>query len=235
VYICSEPVRGAFVSRPNRFTATVKVGKKEVYAYIPSSGNLDEMLVPGARCVLEPAEHETRKTSYDLISVERDGRIVCIDTRIPRRLIEQSIQAHHLPAFRGYQVAGREVRCGESRLDLELRLNGHHAYMETRSVTRVQDGVACYPDGQVPSETARLQDLARFARHGGRGYVAFIVQRNDADAFRPDRKADPEFNEALGRAARHGVRIFAFRCLVTDTEIGLEGEIPVLLHQEIGC
>jgi sugar fermentation stimulation protein A len=229
LYICSEPVRGAFLDRPNRFTAAVKVGKKEVYAYIPSSGNLDELLVNGSRCVLEPAEHESRKTSYDLISVERDGRIVCIDTRIPRRFMEQSIQAHHLPDFRGYQVAGREVTCGDSRLDLELRLNGHHAYMETRSVTRVVDRVALYPDSQAPSETARLLELDRLTRRGGRGYVAFIVQRNDADAFRPDSKTDPEFADALQQAARHGVRIFAFRCLVTDTEIGLEGEIPVLL------
>lgn len=230
MYICSEPVRGAFVNRPNRFTAAVKVGKKEVYAYIPSSGDLDWLLVTGSRCVLEPAEQESRKTSYDLISVERDGRIVCIDTRIPRRFMEQSIQAHHLPAFRGYKVAGREVKCGESRLDLELRLNGHNAFMETRSVTRVEDGVALYPDSHVPSETARLRELARFARHGGRSHMAFIVQRNDADAFRPDRKADPEFVEGLEQAARHGVRIFAYRCLVTDTEIGLEGEIPVLMH-----
>lgn len=230
MYICSEPVRGAFVDRPNRFTASVRVGKKEVYAYIPSSGNLDELLVQGSRCVLEPAEHESRKTSYDLISVERDGRIVCIDTRIPRRFMEQSIQAHHLPDFRGYRVSGREVPCGDLRLDLELRLNGHHAYMETRSVTRVVDRVALYPDSQAPSETARLLELDRFARRGGRGYVVFIVQRNDADAFRPDRKAAPEFADALQQAARHGVRIFAFRCLVTDTEIGLEGEIPVLLR-----
>ena len=230
MYICSEPVRGAFVDRPNRFTASVKVGKKEVYAYIPSSGNLDDLLVSGSRCVLEPAEHESRKTSYDLISVEREGRIVCIDTRIPRRFMEQSIQAHHLPDFRGYKVAGREVPCGDSRLDLELRLNGHHAYMETRSVTRVEDRVALYPDSHAPSETARLRELDRFTRQGGRGYVAFIVQRNDADAFRPDRKADPDFTDALKQAARHGVRIFAFRCLVTDTEIGLEGEIPVLLR-----
>ena len=229
MYICTEPVRGAFVERPNRFTATVKVGKRNVFAYIPSSGNLDALLVPGVRCVLEPAEHETRKTSYDLISVEQDGKMVCIDSRIPRRIIETSIRAHHLPAFRGYQVAGREVKCGASRLDLELRLNGHHAFVETRSVTRVADRVAVYPDSPVPTETARLLELARFARKRNRGYIAFVVQRNDADAFKPDPKADPEFSAALRRAARAGVRIFAFRCLVTDTELGLEGEIPVFL------
>ena len=229
MHICRAPVRGAFLGRPNRFTATIKVAKKEVFAYIPSSGRLDELLVEGVRCVLEPAEQESRKTSYDLISVERDGKIVCIDTRIPQRFLEMSIRAHHLPTFRGYQIAGREVKSGETRLDLELRLNGSNAFVETRSVTRVVGGVAYYPDSAVPSETERLHELVRSARKGARGFVAFIVQRNDADAFRPDRKADPVYVEALQRAARAGVRILAFRCLVTDTEIGIEGEIPVLL------
>jgi sugar fermentation stimulation protein A len=228
--ICREPVRGAFVGRPNRFTATVKVSKKDVFAYIPSSGRLDDLLVAGVRCVLEPAEQEARKTSYDLISVEsHDGRFVCIDTRIPQRFIEQSIRAHHLPTFRGYQVAGREVKCGESRIDLELRQNGHNAFVETRSVTRVEDGVARYPDSEVPSETTRLLDLRAEARKGARGYVVYIVQRNDADAFRPDRKADPGYVDALERVVRAGVRVLAFRCLVTDSEIGIEGEIPVLI------
>ena len=228
--ICREPIRGAFVERPNRFTATIKVSKKDVYAYIPSSGRLDDLLVAGARCVLEPAEQESRKTSYDLISVEsHDGRFVCIDTRIPRRFIEQSIRAHHLPTFRGYQVAGREVRCGDSRLDLELRQNGHNAFVETRSVTRVADRLAKYPDSAVPTETNRLLDLTRQARGGARGYMVYIVQRNDADAFRPDAKADPEYVDTLKKALRAGVRVLAFRCLVTDTEIGIEGEIPVLL------
>ena len=227
--ICREPVRGAFVSRPNRYTASVKVAKKEVFAYIPSSGRLDDLLVAGARCVLEPVEQEARKTSYDLISIERDGRIVCIDTRIPQRFLEISIKSHHLPTFRGYRITGKEVKCGESRLDLELRQNGHHAFVEARSVTRVEGRIAHYPDTGVPSETARLQDLTRSARKGARGFVAFIVQRNDVEAFRADRKADPDYATALERAARAGVRILAFRCLVTDTEIGIEGEIPVLL------
>ena len=227
--ICREPVRGSFVGRPNRFTATIKVAKKDVYAYIPASGKLDDLLVSGVRCVLEPAEQESRKTSYDLISVEQEGRIVCIDTRIPVRFLEMSIRAHHLPTFRGYQVAGREVRCGDSLIDLELRQNGHHAFVETRSVTRTHDGVALYPDSSVPKETARLHSLIQQARKGARGYVIYIVQRNDADAFKPDAKADPKYAEALAKAARAGVRVLAFRCLVTETEIGIEGEIPVLL------
>ncbi|MGD8375972.1 MAG: DNA/RNA nuclease SfsA [Acidobacteriota bacterium] len=228
--ICREPIRGAFVGRPNRFTATIKVLKKDVFAYIPSSGKIDDLLVSGARCVLEPAEQESRKTSYDLISIEsHDGRFVCIDTRIPQRFIEQSIRAHHLPTFRGYQVAGREVRCGESRVDLELRQNGTNAFVETRSVTRVADHVALYPDGAVPAETARIVDLTQEARRGARGYIVYIVQRNDADAFRPDVRADRDYVEALQRAVRAGVRVMAYRCLVTDMEIGMEGEIPVLL------
>jgi len=229
VQICREPVRGAFVDRPNRFTATVRVAKKDVFAYIPAVGRIDELLGTGARCVLEPAEQEDRKTTYDLISVEREGQMVCIDTRIPQRLMEMSIRSHHLPTFRGYQVAGREVRCGDSHVDLELRQNGHHAFVETRSVTRVEGGVALYPDAPVASEVERLNELTRVARSNARGFVAFIVQRHDVDAFRPDERAGADYADTLRRATRAGVRVLAFRCLVTDTEIGLEGEIPVLL------
>ena len=52
---------------------------------------------------------------------------------------------------------------------------------------------------------------------------------NPSRIARRDRKTDAEYVDALERAARAGVRVLAFRCLVTDTEIGIEGEIPVLL------
>ena len=46
--ICREPIRGAFVERPNRFTATIKVSKKDVFAYIPSSARIESMCCAGA-------------------------------------------------------------------------------------------------------------------------------------------------------------------------------------------
>jgi sugar fermentation stimulation protein A len=60
--------------------------------------------------------------------------------------------------------------------------------------------------------------------------VVFVVQREDAQRFRPNVVADPALARGLARAARAGVRILAYRCRVTQRAIALADRIPVDLE-----
>jgi len=63
--------------------------------------------------------------------------------------------------------------------------------------------------------------------------VIFVIQREDAQTFAPNRETDPDFAAALRAAADAGVHVRAFRCKVTQEEIQMVGEIPVRLDSPI--
>ncbi|MBQ8975224.1 MAG: DNA/RNA nuclease SfsA, partial [Oscillospiraceae bacterium] len=55
--------------------------------------------------------------------------------------------------------------------------------------------------------------------HGYEAYLLFIVQMKGIRILRPNDETDPQFGDALRRAAAAGVKILAVDCLVTDSEV----------------
>ena len=55
---------GVFLSRPNQFTAHVKIDDKPVVAYIKNTSRCKELLVPGAKIILQKSENSERKTPF---------------------------------------------------------------------------------------------------------------------------------------------------------------------------
>lgn len=103
-------------------------------------------------------------------------------------------------------------------------------YIEAKSVTLVdQNGVALFPDAPTARGRRHLGLLRRLRRKGARCAVAFVIQRDDARAFRPNVARDPCFALELRRAAEEGILVLAFRCRVRRQEIAIEGEVPVTL------
>ena len=54
--IAAKLIPATFVKRDNRFRATVRVEGHLVWAHLPSSGRLGELLVPGRCVLLVPAQ-----------------------------------------------------------------------------------------------------------------------------------------------------------------------------------
>lgn len=220
---------GRFRRRLNRFTAEVEVGGEAVAAHLPNSGRLAELLVPGAAVTLAAAR-PGRRTAYDLVAVRHRGVRVCVDARLPGPLLAEAVAAGRLPGLRGWRVLAREVRLGESRLDLLLAdPAGRPVYGETKSVTLVRDGVGLFPDAPTARGRRHLQELAAAVAAGGRGVAVFVVQREDAACWRPNDATDPAFGAAVRAAAAAGVAVLAVRCRVTRTAVAVLDEIPALL------
>ncbi len=100
-------------------------------------------------------------------------------------------------------------------------------WVETKSVTLVEGGVALFPDAPTLRGQRHLHQLAAQAISGERAAVVFVVQRPDAETFMPHAQADPAFAAALAEAARAGVEVHAFRCAVSPDEIRIVAPIPV--------
>lgn len=220
---------GVFLRRPNRFTAWVLLDGRETMCHVKNTGRLRELLLPGAwvRCRYEAAPG--RKTQWTLLLVWQDGW-VCLDSQAPNLLARQWVQAGGL----GFvpQDLRPEQTCGDSRLDLAFTHEGRCCWMEVKGVTLLQDGVAHFPDAPTQRGIRHLQTLCRMAQTGQEAYVLFVIQRQGAHCFTPNRANGPEFAEALQAAVTGGVQPLAVDCVVSETGIRISGRVPVHLEEQ---
>jgi sugar fermentation stimulation protein A len=225
-------VAGRFVSRDNRFRVTVEVDGQPVWAHLPCSGRLAELLVGGRRVVLVERSAPGRKTDYDLNLVEFEGRWVSVDARQPNDLVEEALAAGRLAPLAGYASVRREVTYGRSRLDFMLEATGRRpCLVEVKSVTLVVDGLGCFPDAVTLRGRRHLEELAGAVEAGYRAGVLFVVQREDALGVRPHDESDPGFGQTLRKVARCGVEVYAYRCRVEPGRIEIDRAVPVHLDE----
>lgn len=226
-------MEGRLVSRDNRFRATILVDGQEVWAHLPNSGRLGELLVAGRRVVLVERPGAKRLTDYDLSVVRMDGRWVSVDARLPNDLVAEALGAGELAALADYTTVRREVTFGHSRLDFLLEAEGRRpCLVEVKSVTLVLDGLGCFPDAVTERGRRHLLELARAVAAGYRAAVIFVVQRDDATGLRPHDESDPAFGRTLREVSRCGVEVYAYSCRVAPGEVVLDAPLPVYLETQ---
>ena len=223
-------VEGRFLTRDNRFRVTAQVGGREVWAHLPNSGRLGELLVPGRRAILVEKLAAGRKTGYDLSLIEYEGRWVSVDARLPNDLVEEALAAGRIEPLAGYTTIRREVTRGRSRFDFSLESPERPlCLVEVKSITLVLDGLGCFPDAVTLRGRRHVTELAQAVGSGYRAAVLFCVQRDDAIGVRPHDESDPEFARALRDAAAQGVEVYAYACRVAPGEVGIAHRLPVHL------
>lgn len=227
-------VPGLFLARDNRFRVTVEVGSQQVWAHLPNSGRLAELLVPGCRILLVERPEAGRKTGYDLSLVEFQGRWVSVDARLPNDLVEEAIRSGLVAPLTGYANLRREVTRGTSRFDLLLEAPGRApCLVEVKSITLVVDGLGCFPDAVTQRGRRHVEELAEAVDAGYRAAVVFCVQRDDAQGVRPHDESDPEFSRALRAAAHRGVEVYAYACCVEPGRVQISHRLPVRLDRYV--
>ena len=214
-----ELVEGEFLERINRFVCRVKVGGKETTALLRNTGRLKELLIKGRKVFLR--EKSTGKHRFELLLVETEGDLVCVDSHLPPKLLVEYLRKSSYPwELRTYRY---EPKVGRSRFDLLLN---DVVLVETKSVNLVIDSVALFPD--APTERGRrhlleLIDLSNLYEPA----VVFVVQHPDAELFSPNWDTDPDFSRALKKFYELGFTVKAFLCEVRLKEIYIKKEIPV--------
>ena len=227
--IAKPLVEGVFLSRDNRFRASVRVGDRVVAAHVPNSGRLTELFTPRRPVLLAEAGESKRLTRYDLLMVSLPGTLVSIDARLPNCLVEEAVIGGRLRGFEGYTKVEREVLYGRSRLDLLLESEDRRCWVEAKSVTLVRGGMGYFPDAVTRRGRRHLEELLELRAGGERAAILFVVQREDAKSLSSYDESDPKFGAVLREAVASGVEAYAYSCRVSRSEIALARRIPVLL------
>ena len=240
---------GTFLSRPNRFLAHVMLNGQEVVCHVKNTGRLRELLIPGTQVILQhhpDAAASGRKTEYSLIGVAKLGTGVTagsisamakisqtwvnIDSQAPNQAAyEWLTTGEGLPFCPRPQNVRREVRYGDSRFDLSFTDCGQPWFMEVKGVTLDVDGTAMFPDAPTERGIKHLDELGAAVKDGYGAAVLFVIQMKGISAFTPHVERHPEFAEALKRAKRNGVHVWAYDCVVTENSMRIDAPVKVIL------
>lgn len=223
-------VEAVFRKRLNRFLSEVEICGQVEQVHVKNTGRLRELLIPGARVWLEPSANPERKTAFSLISVEKDSRIVNIDSQVPNRIVYDALlEGRILPGMTGIC---REYTYGNSRFDIYGEKGDQKFLIEVKGVTLNVDGEARFPDAPTERGLKHVRELAEAAASGYGACIIFAIQMKGIHLFRPNDVTMPAFGQALSDAAEKGVHILAYDCVVTPGSLRIDRQIPVALPKK---
>ncbi len=217
--------QAVFLNRPNRFIAFVRLNGTEVVCHVKNTGRCRELLVPGSTVYIQESDNANRKTKYDLITVEKEGRLINMDSQAPNQVVGEFLPT----MFPNGTIFRQEVRFGNSRLDHYVENEGRQIYMEVKGVTLEENGVARFPDAPTERGEKHLRELVECVRQGHEAAIFFVIQMSGIRYFEPNDATDPAFGRALRDAYREGVRVIARECSVDVDSIVLGDVVEVRL------
>jgi sugar fermentation stimulation protein A len=189
------------------------------------------LLVPEVPLLLRPADSPGRATPYSVHRLVDGDTLVAVEASGATKLIEERLQTRSgLPGLGRVRGWRREVAIEGRRVDLLLELeDGCGAWLEVKSLSLALGGEAVFSRTPSSRGRAHLELLGALAERGELAACAFVVQRGDVRRLVADRDADPGWLDAVHRASQRGVRLMAFRCSVSPTEVRIERSIPIQL------
>lgn len=219
--------KARFLARPNRFIARVLLGGEELTVHVKNTGRCRELLVPGAPVWLVRSDNPARKTAYDLVAVEKAGRLINMDSQAPNALFAEWARAGHFVP--GLTLLRPETTWGNSRFDFYWEAGARRGFTEVKGCTLEKDGWTYFPDAPTERGVKHLEELARARAEGFEAAVCFVIQMADVDGFSPNDRTHPAFGEALRRAADQGVEVLARQCAVSPGEVWMTDPVEIRL------
>ena len=217
---------GVFLARPNRFIAHIEIEGQAEICHVKNTGRCRELLPVGARVWCEKSDNPSRKTKYDLISVQKGSHIINMDSQAPNIAAKEWLENGGLGQIENLKP---ESRHGDSRFDFSFTKAGKPCFLEVKGVTLENDGVCAFPDAPTVRGAKHLRELTALAKEGYGAYVLFIVQMANVKYLHPNDTTDPDFGSALREAAQAGVQVLAMDCHVTPDSMVLRRPVEIRL------
>lgn len=219
-------VRARFLVRPNRFIAHAALESGEtVVCHVKNTGRCRELLTPEAVVYLERAANPHRKTAYDLIAVEKGGRLINMDAQAPNRAFAEWARIFDPSA----ETVKPEFVFGQSRLDFCLETPKGLHLVEVKGVTLEENGHVRFPDAPTERGVKHLHELIHAVELGHQAMAFFVIQMADVLDFSPNDVTHPTFGAALRQAKAAGVGVEAWCCRVTPDSMEIDKPVKVIL------
>ena len=219
-----------FLSRPNRFTAKVRIDgmEEDQTVHVHDPGRLKEVLFPGNRVLVRKARKVGRKTAWDMIAGWVDDRWVLINSSFHRHISESILRDETLNPFGQFTSIKAEVKVGRSRLDfLIIDDEGQDLYIEVKGCSLTTNGVALFPDAPTTRGTRHVQELIDLKKKDHRSGILILILGPSASCFSPNFETDPVFSQAFVNAIEEGVEVYPVQLELIDHGLIFRGHVPI--------
>ena len=225
-------IEAIFLKRPNRFIAHVLIHGEEEIVHVRNTGRCKELLIPGAKVVLEDCSHNlNRKTKYSLIAVWKDEMLVNMDSQIPNAAVFNAINENRILGLQNLSHLKREVTFGNSRFDIYFESNKDKGFVEIKGVTLEQDSIAMFPDAPTDRGAKHVLEMIEAVKQGYRGIIFFLLQMKGPKSFMPNYNMDKVFSNTLKLASENGVEILVYDSIISNNSIIVDK--PVIMESLI--
>lgn len=226
-------VEGVFIKRPNRFIAHVSIDGREEIAHVKNTGRCKELLVEGAKILLEDHTGDSsRKTKYSVISVWKGDMLVNIDSQVPNEVVFNALISGRIEGFEDIKYIKREVTFGNSRYDIYFETSEEKGFIEVKGVTLENNSIAVFPDAPTERGTKHVLEMIEAVKKGYKGYIFFLIQMNGPRKFRLNWEMDPSFSKAVKLASENNIKILAYDSIVSFNEIKIGKPIDIDLSSK---
>lgn len=224
-------VEGIFLKRPNRFIAQVLINGKEETVHVKNTGRCKELLIPGAKVILEDCTNNpNRKTKYSIISVWKENMLVNMDSQVPNAVVFQALKENRIRGLEGLTNLKREVTFGNSRYDIYFESKNKKGFIEVKGVTLENNHISMFPDAPTERGTKHALEMIEVVNQGYKGIIFFLIQMKGPKVFRLNWQMDNKFSEAVKLASENGVEILAYDSIVKDNSIEIGSPIEIDLN-----
>ncbi len=223
-----EIIPAKFIERPNRFIAYVEIAGQRTKVHVKNTGRCGELLREQAQVYLEKSDNPARTTAYDLVVVDKGGRLVNMDSNAPNKVVMEWLSLGGL--YQDVSIIRPETVFGRSRFDFYLEsISGRKAFVEVKGVTLETDHIASFPDAPSDRAVKHVEELIEAKAQGYEAYLIFVVQMKGIERVEPNWQMQPAFGEALQRARSAGVRLLAYDCIVGRDSLRIDMPVPVVV------
>jgi sugar fermentation stimulation protein A len=222
---------GTLLKRYKRFLADIKFDDgTQITAHCPNTGSMSSCSTPGSRAAVSLSDNPKRKYPHTLEMVQDNGTWVGVNTSRTNNLVVEAIREQKIEEFANATTLRQEVKVSpKSRLDILVDHDDTSTFIEVKNCSLATDGCAMFPDAVTARGTKHLEELISLVENGTNACIFFLIQRMDADRFRPAREIDPVYSTTLKKAVANGVLAIASQAEVTPDGISVVRRLPIEL------
>ena len=238
----SPPLKPAkLLKRYKRFLADVEMADGTITTiHVANTGAMTGCADPGDIVWYSTSNNSKRKYPLSWELTEKpNGNLICVNTMRANQLTEQALNEKLITEVTQYNQVQREVKYGNenSKIDFLLKQTGlPDTYIEVKSVTLLAPEVnpnkpqqGYFPDAVSTRGQKHLRELMEIKQQGHRAILLFAVLHSGITSCTAAKHIDKKYAELLSQAQQAGVEVLAYQATLSNDEMKLTQQIPVIL------
>ncbi|PPR09916.1 MAG: Sugar fermentation stimulation protein A [Proteobacteria bacterium] len=225
-------IKGRFIKRYKRFFADVELNDgSTIVSHCPNTGSMKGLL-DFDYAYVSHVDDPKRKLKYTLQIIEQGDVRVGVNTHLTNNVAIEGVKQGLITELKDFKELKPEVKYGSqnSRIDILLTHEDDTLhYVEVKNTTLAEGTTAKFPDAVTTRGQKHLQELMEMVEQGHKATMLYVVNRNDCSTFEVAEEIDPQYATLLKQAAKAGVQILAYSCILNDEEIKIDSKLEVVL------